>query len=290
MFCGAFTASALALYVSYQGRAVASPDEGVNNSNLLTVRFHCNSYYGVDIMWRNLFRRPLQPDRTFDPIAPDAPFLVIGDLHGRADLLQRFFDTAPDFPIVCVGDYVDRGPDSAAVLRMLHARPDVICISGNHEAMLLRFLDSPEDHGRVWMHNGGLQTLASFGVSGLSETSSGPALRRARDQLYKEMGTELIDWLRALPTYSMTGNFAVVHAGADPALPISSQSKRVLHWGHPAFVTTPRSDGVWVIHGHTIVAEPQSEAGRIAIDTGAYATGRLTAALIGRGAFEFETV
>jgi serine/threonine protein phosphatase 1 len=225
------------------------------------------------------------------PLAPELPLAVIGDVHGcdsrLARLLDRIAAEAPEHQVIAVGDVVDRGEDSAGVLRRLAGRGDVLCLMGNHEAMLLEFLDEPERRGPRWLWNGGLQTLASFGVGGVV-TSAGPEmLRDARDRLVDAMGEELIRWIRARPLGCRSGNVAVVHAGADPAHPLEDQDEDVLLWGHPDFMARPRSDGVWVVHGHTILPEPVAESGRIGVDTGAYATGRLTAALIGPGAVEF---
>ena len=124
----------------------------------------------------------------------------------------------------------------------------------------------------------------------MTETSDKEALTQARDALAEAMGQPLIHWLTALPTRYLSGNIAVVHAGADPELPISMQSDQTLMWGHPGFDTRTRSDGVWVVYGHTITPEPAHQAGRIGIDTGAYATGRLTALCLSPdGQIEFRT-
>src|SRR6056297_3043779 len=96
-----------------------------------------------------------------------------------------------------------------------------------------------------------------------------------------------IAWLRARPLSWRSGNVWALHAGADPHQPLDSQGDEVLLWGHPAFRRSPRRDGQWVVHGHTIVEHPHTAEGRIAVDTGAYATGRLSAALIECGAVRF---
>ncbi|MEQ3748532.1 MAG: metallophosphoesterase family protein [Celeribacter sp.] len=225
----------------------------------------------------------------------------MGDIHGRADLLDRLLEklhqqAPPDARLICVGDYVDRGEESARTLRDLHAltqqHPDhVICLMGNHEEMLLNFLDAPAQAGPSWLRHGGLQTLASFGLPAPAPGSSGAtpdtaAWEDLRDRLRAALGPDLETWLRALPLRWSSGNVTVVHAGADPALPLEAQPAQALLWGHRDFTTTPRSDGHWVLHGHTITDAPQVQAGRIAIDTGAYATGRLTAALLEPGSPE----
>lgn len=234
----------------------------------------------------NTFRRTA----PFPVPAPDGPFRAIGDVHGCADLLDRALARPFRGQTICVGDYVDRGEHSAGVLRLLQARPDVICLSGNHEAMMLEFLDTPAEAGPRWLRNGGLQTLGSFGVAGVTERSDATTLRAARDTLADAMGADLITWLRHLPTRWQSGNVAVVHAGADPRIPLQEQAVSHLHWGHPEFARTPRADGIWVVHGHTIVDTPTATAGRIAIDTGAYATGCLTMARVSADGISFETV
>lgn len=237
----------------------------------------------------------LNSDKSFPPPCPDVPFFAIGDVHGRLDLLERVLDQLPpEPPLVLVGDYVDRGENSAGVLRRLFelsqdSRREVICLKGNHEDMMLRFLDDPERRGGVWLRNGGLQTLASFGVSGVTERMDPESARRVSRALAQAMGASLIDWIRALPHRWKSGNVAVVHAGADPKRPIAEQEAQTLIWGHPDFPAMPRPDGLWILHGHTIKDQPKFGNGIISIDTGAYATGRLTAAGVSQGNVEFLT-
>ncbi len=236
------------------------------------------------------FLDKLASKSAFPAIAPEQAFCAIGDIHGCADLLSIALRQASDLPVVCVGDYVDRGDHSAEVLYMLHDRPDVICLSGNHEQMMLRFIEDPEKYGGRWLRYGGLQTLSSFGVEGVDTFSEGERMCIARDQLVAAMGNPILDWLRSMPSMWRSGNVTVVHAGADPLATIEEQKPEHLHWGHPDFHTLRRSDGIWVLHGHTIVDAPMIANGRIAIDTGAYATGRLTMAFVRPDGVTFETV
>lgn len=239
-------------------------------------------------MLSELFRR-LRPTPVFDAPAPGSRLSVIGDVHGRADLLTKALDRTTG-QVVLVGDYIDRGEDSADVLRLLMERPDLICLMGNHEEMLLRTLDDPLRSGSRWLRYGGLQTMASFGVTGLAETTTGSALTDARDRLAERMGPDMIAWLRALPSVWQSGNVAVTHAGADPARPINDQDSKALRWGHPDFRRTARNDGLWVVHGHYVTEHPVMEKGRINVDTGAYASGRLTVAHFKDNTIHFETV
>ena len=203
------------------------------------------------------------------------------------DLLCRALEQAKGAQVVCVGDFVDRGPESAGVLRLLHECPEVLCLGGNHEDMLLRFLDDPNDRNARWFKHGGDTTLESFGIDWRKLKSNHATLR---DELVSVMGKPLIDWLRALPDHFVSGNVAVVHAGADPNMAIELQDRHTLLWGHPQFSKQTRRDRVWVVHGHTVVEEGFVRRGRIAIDTGAYATGRLTFARIARSSVTFEVV
>ena len=223
---------------------------------------------------------------SFDaPLAPDAPFFVIGDIHGALkpfhELLHVIEQVEERPTVVCVGDYIDRGDQSGQILSLLKRLTDEFpelfhCLRGNHEQMCLDFLDRPDEAGARWLRHGGLQTLASYGIGRRSDDT----MAGRRDKLAEAMGPELIAWLRDLPLQWQSGNVAVVHAAADPALPIDRQQPRTLMWGHSDFANRVRQDGIWVVHGHTIVKEPHAENGRIAIDTGAYATGTLSGAYI----------
>ena len=217
---------------------------------------------------------------------------VVGDIHGRADLLENLLaqidaDRAddPEAVCICLGDFVDRGEHSGAVLDQLRARQSetpatFICLMGNHERMMLDFIDRTKERGQRWLRNGGLQTLASMGVSGITESAAPDRLMAARDQLLDLTEPLMVDWLRTLQTQWNSGNLVVVHAALDPNAPPASQSDRTRIWGHRDFLKRPRQDGLWVAHGHTITDQPQCVASRIAVDTGAYYSGTLTAAKI----------
>ncbi len=245
---------------------------------------------------------PSRPPVFDAPIAPDTLFYAVGDIHGRVDLLEPLLEkidadqavhgagTPP--PLVFLGDYVDRGDHSAQVLEKLFALardfPDqVVCLMGNHERMMLEFLDDPAGRGTRWLRNGGLQTLASYRIGGLGERAGGEELMEACEALEQALPKGMEAWMRALPLRWQSGNICCVHAAMDPHLAPEDQARRTLLWGHPDFFTQAREDGVWAVHGHTIVANPERAGGRIAIDTGAYYSGRLTAAAISAGECRF---
>ena len=227
---------------------------------------------------------------SFPAPRPGQTLAVVGDIHGRLDLLKRFPDLGAVDQLVFVGDYIDRGDCSAEVLLALKALPEAICLMGNHEEMMLSFIDDPATYGPRWLRHGGVQTLTSFDIAPPAGTASPDQLDALREALVTAMGPELLTWLRARPSVWQSGNVAITHAGADPALPMDQQSTASLRWGHPNFERTPRRDGLWVVHGHTVVPTPTQRRGRINVDTGAYATGRLTVARISDSDVTFHTV
>ncbi|MCX7561618.1 metallophosphoesterase [Sulfitobacter sp. F26204] len=237
-------------------------------------------------------------------IAPDQRLLVVGDVHGCLNLLldtikrlEAHIETVEDWDdlrskLVFVGDYVDRGEQSAQTLNWLHnlqkSLPyDVECLMGNHERMMLDFLDDPAGRGARWLRNGGLQTLASYKIGGVRERSNVEELTEASMKLEAAMPEGQLEWLRQLPKKFKSGNVCVAHAAMDPHLSPEDQSTQTLMWGHNEFMTTPRDDDLWVVHGHTIVKEPRISKSRISIDTGAYHSGKLTLALIEPGVCTF---
>lgn len=233
---------------------------------------------------------PPAPERAFPPPVPEQPLAVIGDVHGMAEpfvrLLDRLAQEAPGARVICVGDLIDRGEHSAEVLAAVRER-EIEVILGNHEEMLLRFLEAPKREGARWLRNGGLQTLASFGIGGVTASAAPERMVTARDALRAALGLEGETWLRGLPRLIVSGNVAVSHAGADPWRPISQQVPAALSWGHADFGQRARTDGLWVVHGHVVVPAPRVENGVISIDTGAYAGGPLSAALIAGGETRF---
>jgi len=231
------------------------------------------------------------PPSTPTILAPDQPFCAIGDVHGCLGNLTTLYDRlraefGPDIPVIFIGDLVDRGPDTAGTLAFVRdlclTRPDThVSIMGNHEKMMIDFIDDPAGRGLRWLVFGGVETLQSYGID--TPRTKRPDLDDAvelAEQLEDAMPDGMIDWLRSLPPRWSTGNIHCVHAGMDPELPVEEQSPRVMINGHPAFLQRPRGDGQTVLHGHTIMSDAVVGDTRISVDTGAYSTGRLTAAYV----------
>jgi len=253
---------------------------------------------------RSILPRKHTPQAFATPMAPDDPFYAVGDIHGRLDLFERLMDRIgrdvedqghDSSRIVFLGDYIDRGDAPAAVLNhvreLCDSRPGkTICLCGNHEQMMLDFLDDPATWGELWMQNGGMRTLESFGIGGLSKSSSLDDLIDASSALERAMPDGMQTWLKNLPLFWQSGNVVCVHAGMDPDTPPGEQIRDTMLWGHGNFARRQRRDGIWVVHGHTIVREPVADGGRVSVDTGAFHFGRLIAAAISDGGCLFLQV
>lgn len=243
-----------------------------------------------------------EPPAVFGPPEPEVPVYVVGDIHGRSDLLDRMLGLIDDdihdhgvagtARVVIVGDFIDRGPQAKPVVdtifeltRLMPRR--VTPLLGNHERMMLDFLERPESSARDWLRHGGLDTLYSYGVGGIGPSPSPKRAAEAAAQLAEALTPEVHAWLARLPLQDRSGNLGIVHAGANPDSPFDLQTPSDLTWGHPAFLEKPRRDGLWIAYGHTMVEEAHARDGRIAVDTGAWTSDRLTAAAIWQGEVRF---
>jgi len=219
------------------------------------------------------------------PARPAAPagtrLYAIGDIHGRADLLRRLYDAIADDAatvarrrrvLIHLGDYVDRGPDSRGVLDLVTAAPpagfDTVCLRGNHEQMMLDYLDGRSD-GDLWRRNGGEATEASYGV-----------LTNDRDALLRALPPAHLVFLRGLGLTARFGDYLFVHAGIRPGVPLDRQDADDLLWIRQPFLDSDADHGAVVVHGHSVRPAPVFAGNRIGLDTGAYASGVLTALVL----------
>jgi serine/threonine protein phosphatase 1 len=211
---------------------------------------------------------------------------ALGDIHGCSDLLKEMFtvidaDLARN-PIsrpieVFLGDYIDRGPDSADTLDLLIQRGlsrETVFLKGNHEAYFLEVLRDPtklED----WRQFGGLQTLMSYGIQ---PTLNPDASEQAEliSALTRVISIDHLNFLRGLKPSFVCGDFFFVHAGVRPGIPLNQQQENDLLWIRNEFLDSDENFGKFIVHGHTPVRQPDIRPNRINIDTGAYATGHLT--------------
>lgn len=213
---------------------------------------------------------------------------AIGDIHGRADLLQALHDKIVEHArhaanarkcIVYLGDYIDRGLQSKQVIDLLlEGAPDgleAVHLKGNHEDLMSRFLDDSRI-GPAWIANGGGATLYSYGVRTLERENEMNRLNHLRIQLHERLPDQHLQFLRALKLRHVEGDYFFVHAGVRPGVALEEQRAEDMLWIRGLFLNDERDHSKIVVHGHTITDAPEVRSNRIGIDTGAYATGVLT--------------
>lgn len=223
--------------------------------------------------------------------APDGMLIyAVGDIHGELDLLHAMLaNIRSDFArhgegltpaVVFMGDYVDRGADSFGVIDCLCGDPlpgfRRHCLLGNHEAAMLDFLNDPVA-ASGWLEFGGLATLRSYGINPPFGGMSREHLDILRDALAEALPPAHFAFLHRLELYAVHGDYAFVHAGIRPGYGLADQQPDDLLWIRSPFLDATQSHEKRIVHGHTIVPEIEIHPNRIAIDTGAYQSGRLSA-------------
>lgn len=217
---------------------------------------------------------------------------AVGDIHGRSDLLTDLIEQIQQdlrwgeferSTIVFLGDYIDRGAQSSQVLDILAGNPfgdtDTISLIGNHEAVLLQFLQDAEI-GRDWVRFGGDMTLASYGVRLKRDDPGIAELLDAQRKLAEVLPEHHLRYLHSLKLSFRAGDYLFVHAGIRPGVPIHEQDGNDLIWIRNRFLKSDADFGCVVVHGHTPDLEIQNLHNRIGVDTGAYFSGKLTAAVL----------
>ncbi len=226
------------------------------------------------------------------PDIPSAPpewrLYIIGDIHGRLDLLARLCGgiekDAARYPhrkkeLIFLGDYVDRGVNTKGVIDFLLTQlpPDfaLTFLCGNHDESFRRFLDGESELLQGWMLLGGSATLASYGVNpfraGASENPDD-----VRTELLEKMPPDHKVFLDNLELAAVRGDYYFVHAGVRPGVPLERQKPEDQMWIRQVFLTATDDFGKVIVHGHTITPKVTVKRNRIGIDTGAYATGHLS--------------
>lgn len=234
--------------------------------------------------------------RTRPSLPQGVRIYAVGDVHGRADLLEQVFNQIDAHvavhpvgrPIALfVGDYVDRGPQSRRVLDQLLVRRqshETVLLKGNHETLMLEFLSNPATL-QSWSQLGGLETLMSYGLTP-SLKADAAAQKDLAAALQLALPQSHLLLLSDLPSSFSCGDFFFVHAGVKPRIPLDQQRDEDLLWIRDEFLLCEEEFGKIVVHGHTPVPEVDVRANRINIDTGAYATGRLTCLVMQDEQFE----
>jgi serine/threonine protein phosphatase 1 len=209
---------------------------------------------------------------------------VIGDVHGQADKLRALHAlVAADYAqrpgkaaiVVYLGDYINQGPDSAAVVNLLVAGPSpaglpTVMLLGDHERMLLDALDGDRAAATDWLWAGGKEALATWGLD--------PEL--PRDAWADALPASHLAWLRGLALSHREGDYLFVHAGVRPGVAWGAQSRDDLVTMRQPFLSTEQDLGTIVVHGHSSSPSVHIGPNRIGLDTGAGIGGKLTCAVL----------
>ncbi len=234
--------------------------------------------------FKNLFGKRPQP--ALPAVPAGERVYAVGDIHGRLDLLVTMAEAierdnaargAARSTVILLGDLVDRGPDSAGVIkavRMWASQRRMRIIAGNHEEMFLEALENVEVM-RHFLRYGGKETILSYPVDPAAYTAA--EIEDAQAMMQAAVPQEDIDFLNSFEDTIVIGDYLFVHAGIAPGVPLAEQSTNQLRWIREPFLSHAGDHGHMIVHGHTIMAEAEVLANRIGIDTGAYDTGRLTA-------------
>lgn len=247
-------------------------------------------------MFRKLFGRSGGSGRVAEARIPDGlRVYCIGDIHGRADLLAELHKAiasdAARAPVerkivVYVGDYIDRGLESRSVIDQFLSDPlpdfEKVYLKGNHDETLLQFLNDAEV-GPYWFTYGGDATVLSYGVR-LPPGKTGPErFEDMRLQFASLFPADHLEFFSALQLTYVCGDYVFVHAGLRPGVPLDRQSPEDLLWIRGEFLESRYDFGKIVVHGHSVSEAPVMATNRIGIDTGAYASGRLTCLVLEGG-------
>ena len=235
-----------------------------------------------------LFERRSRAGAKPLPRVPDGSRVyAIGDIHGRADLLaglhERIRADAAGAParkvVIYLGDYVDRGLQSCAVVDTLLDAPlpgfEAVHLRGNHEAALLEFLTDARI-GPSWMQYGGSATLLSYRVGLANGEGGGTDYQSAQKEFAARLPARHRAFYEGLAVSREEGDYFFVHAGVRPGVPLDRQAVEDMLWIRDEFLDFTGTFGRIVVHGHTITDAPEVRDNRIGIDTGAFATGQLT--------------
>ena len=240
-------------------------------------------------MFGLLRKRGSTPARTSHAVPDGMRVYAIGDIHGCRAQLAALLDSVRadagrfdgEVRLVFVGDYVDRGPDSAGVIDDLingHFPGPADFLMGNHEEAMLEVCEGETEALPGWLRFGGAQTLESYGLSRAEVHRLGSNLPA---RMREVMPAAHLDFLRNLKDQVRIGDYLFVHAGIRPGTPLDRQDSFDLRWIRDDFLHDDESNhGAMVVHGHTISREPDVRSNRIGIDTGCYSSGKLTALVL----------
>lgn len=236
--------------------------------------------------------RRLFGEEAAKPRVPDGRRVyAVGDVHGRRDLLDDLIEqirshaaTAQSAQnvLVMLGDYVDRGKDSKGVIDTLLGLElpgwQKVFLRGNHDQAILDFLNDAQFY-RAWRNFGAADTLLSYGVMP-PRFENDAAIAKARDEFAEKLPVGHLNLISSLNYLHTEGDYLFVHAGIRPGIALDQQAPEDMLGIRDDFLLSQRSFGKVVVHGHTPTDGPVKRRNRIGIDTGAFFSGRLTAAIL----------
>jgi serine/threonine protein phosphatase 1 len=222
-------------------------------------------------------------------VPPGLRIYAVGDIHGQIELAELMLANIardlrgrpPRGPTleIFLGDYIDRGTHSSSVVELLaRGTPQCdqrICLRGNHEELMLAFLEDPAQLD-LWWANGGAETAMSYGLNSSLRKSVRSAPLLVHERIVQLIPDDHREFLRSLGWSYRAGDYLFVHAGIRPGVSVERQYREDLIWIREPFLSSDDDFGVRVVHGHTPVEAPDVRFNRINIDTGAFMTGRLT--------------
>lgn len=213
---------------------------------------------------------------------------AIGDIHGRDDLFERLIgmiraDNAARAPahvtLVLLGDLIDRGPCSSDVvaraISLSKEFPDTRLLIGNHEECFLAALTGSERRLRYFMRIGGEATVRSYWTR--DDDLANASFAEVAERLPQLVPAAHVEFLGNGEDVIVIGGYAFVHAGIRPGIPLEKQSLSDLRWIREEFLDDMSDHGKVIVHGHSITDQPDEQANRIGIDTGAFQSGVLAA-------------
>lgn len=235
-----------------------------------------------------LLRRAIEPAARATSVPDGVRVYAIGDIHGRLDLLDQLLaridadDQARGgarSEIIFLGDLIDRGPQSSGVvqraLEIAKSGRPARFLMGNHEEVFLKTLAGSLEALRFFIKIGGRATILSYGIDEADyDAMDFDALLPV---LIDHVPQAHIDFLRSFEDRIAIGDYQFVHAGVRPRVPLEEQTGGDLRWIRSEFLDYRGDHGAVIVHGHTITDDVEEKPNRIGIDTGAFATGRLTA-------------
>ncbi|MGB5077898.1 MAG: metallophosphoesterase family protein [Sphingorhabdus sp.] len=214
---------------------------------------------------------------------------AIGDIHGRNDLLMQLLaqiDTddaqrgGAETHIILLGDLVDRGSDSAGVIetamRLKAEGRNARFLMGNHEEVFVRACRKQDTKiTRFFLKIGGEATVLSYPITRAEYI--GLDMEQLTERLASLVPPEHLAFIDDFEDQIVIGDYAFVHAGIRPGIPLAEQKPSDLRWIREEFVDQRGDLEKVIVYGHTIYDQVEERGSRIGIDTGAYASDKLTA-------------